>query len=71
MPLNIQEDSDCVIGIHYPERLIDLNVASKRNMLAMRALRNSLIAEGAPDEGPPHCRPSNEEEIRNFFWLAN
>nr|ACJ08741.1 cryptochrome [Sarcophaga bullata] len=71
MPMNIQEDSDCVIGIHYPERLIDLNVACKRNTIAMRTLRNALIAEGAPDNGPPHCRPSNEEEIRNFFWLAD
>lgn len=71
MPLNVQEAVDCLIGVHYPERLIDLNVASQRNMLAMRTLRNSLIAEGAPDNGPPHCRPSNEDEIRTFFWLAD
>ncbi|KAM7361384.1 circadian regulator cryptochrome [Cochliomyia hominivorax] len=71
MPLHVQESVNCLIGVHYPDRLIDLNVASQRNMLAMRALRNSLIAEGAPDNGPPHCRPSNEEEIRTFFWLAD
>ncbi|XP_065354622.1 cryptochrome-1 [Calliphora vicina] len=71
MPLNVQEQADCLIGVHYPDRLIDLSVASQRNMLAMRTLRNSLIAEGAPDEGPPHCRPSNEEEVRNFFWLSD
>lgn len=66
----VQNELNCVIGVHYPERIIDLAEASKRNMLAIRALRNALIADGAPQEGPPHCRPSNEEEIRHFFWLT-
>ncbi|XP_017145329.1 cryptochrome-1 [Drosophila miranda] len=56
---------ECLIGVHYPERIIDLSKAVKRNMMAMTALRNSLITP------PPHCRPSNEEEVRQFFWLAN
>ncbi|ALC47765.1 cry [Drosophila busckii] len=60
-----QERFECLVGIHYPERIIDLEKACKRNMLAMRALRHSLI------EPPPHCRPSNEEEVRQFFWLAD
>ncbi|XP_037947512.1 cryptochrome-1 [Teleopsis dalmanni] len=70
MPMELQENVECVIGVHYPERMIDLSLASKRNMLAMRTLRDALIAEGAPNDGPPHCRPSNEEEVRQFFWLA-
>ncbi|XP_017856393.1 PREDICTED: cryptochrome-1 [Drosophila arizonae] len=60
-----QKRYECLIGVHYPDRIIDLSLASKRNMLAMKALRNSLI------EPPPHCRPSNEEEVRQFFWLAD
>jgi len=60
-----QEQYECLIGVHYPERIIDLSMAVKRNMLAMKSLRNSLITP------PPHCRPSNEEEVRQFFWLAD
>ncbi|XP_043946773.1 cryptochrome-1 [Drosophila biarmipes] len=60
-----QEQYECLIGVHYPERIIDLSVYVKRNMMAMKALRNSLITP------PPHCRPSNEEEVRQFFWLAD
>lgn len=68
-PQEIQEQAECIIGIHYPNRIIDLNAASKQNNMAMTALRNALIADGAPSDGPPHCRPFNEEEIRQFFWL--
>ncbi|XP_067615361.1 cryptochrome-1 [Eurosta solidaginis] len=71
MPDEVQKNCECVIGVHYPERIVDLARVSKRNTLAMKALRHSLIAEGAPEEGPPHCRPSNEEEIRQFFWLVD
>ncbi|EDW83799.1 uncharacterized protein Dwil_GK13802 [Drosophila willistoni] len=59
-----QERYECLIGVHYPEPIIDLSLALKRNTLAMTNLRNSLITP------PPHCRPSNEEEVRQFFWLA-
>ncbi|XP_053955954.1 cryptochrome-1 [Anastrepha ludens] len=71
MPQELQERYECLIGVHYPERIVDLAKMSKRNTLAMQALRHSLIADGAPDEGPPHCRPSNEEEVRQFFWLVD
>lgn len=60
-----QERYECLIGVHYPERIIDLAKATNHNMLAMMALRNSLITP------PPHCRPSNEEEVRQFFWLSD
>ncbi|KAL7729669.1 hypothetical protein ACLKA6_007941 [Drosophila palustris] len=38
-----QESCECLIGVHYPRRILDLALASKRNMLAMKALRNSLM----------------------------
>lgn len=67
-----QEKAECIIGIHYPNPMIDLALATERNMKAMRDLRMSLTAAaGAPDKTPPHCRPSNEEEVRHFFWLAD
>lgn len=71
MPQETQENYECVIGVQYPERIVDLAKVSKRNTLAMQALRKSLIAGGAPDDGPPHCRPSNEEEVHQFFWLVD
>ncbi|XP_039961054.1 cryptochrome-1 [Bactrocera tryoni] len=71
MPQEMQENYECVIGVQYPERIVDLAKVSKRNTLAMQTLRQSLIAGGAPDEGPPHCRPSNEEEVHQFFWLVD
>lgn len=71
MSAELQEHVECIVGVHYPERIIDLAVASKRNMQAMATLRQALIENGAPEDGPPHCRPSNEEEIRQIFWLAD
>ncbi|KAH8280088.1 hypothetical protein KR018_007531 [Drosophila ironensis] len=65
MSADQQQQYECLVGVHYPERILDLSRAVKSNMLAMKALRHSLI------EPPPHCRPSNEEEVRNFFWLAD
>uniref|UniRef100_T1PEJ3 Cryptochrome-1 n=1 Tax=Musca domestica TaxID=7370 RepID=T1PEJ3_MUSDO len=71
MPLEEQEKAECLIGVHYPSPMIDLTLATERNMKAMRDLRMSLTSAGAPDKTPPHCRPSNEEEVRHFFWLAD
>ena len=63
-----QENSECIIGQHYPQLIVNLTVASARNTAKMNALQQALVNEGTP---PPHCRPSNEQEIRNFFWLPN
>lgn len=65
-PKAVQESINCVLGVHYPERIVDLAVASARNIAAMNDIRNALIIIDGP---PSHCRPSNEEEVRRFFWL--
>lgn len=59
-----------MIGIDYPERIINLEQTSENNCNKMKMIRDSLVADGAPANGPPHCRPSNEDEIRKFFWLV-
>ena len=69
MSLIMQEKYNCIIGQDYPERIVDLATASQRNSAKMNALQQSLLSEDT--KPPPHCRPSNEQEIRNFFWLPN
>lgn len=66
MPQDLQNKLHCIIGVHYPERIIDLPESLARNNRTMFSLRESLMGEG---EAPPHCRPSHRNEIRQFFWL--
>lgn len=68
MPLSEQKRSKCIIGEHYPKRIIDFVKAAESNMTAMRNLRQDLMEGGAAP--PPHCRPSDEAEVRQFFWLV-
>lgn len=63
-PVDVQVKHECIIGQHYPEPIIDLAQASQVNSNRMKKIRESLI------EGQPHVRPSNEDEIRTFFWIA-
>lgn len=63
--LDIQEDAGCMIGDDYPAPIIDVVRATQINCDRMKRIRDSLI------EAQPHVRPSNEEEIRNFFWIAD
>ncbi|KAG5682744.1 hypothetical protein PVAND_012077 [Polypedilum vanderplanki] len=65
-PLEIQKRCRCVIGKDYPEPMIDLNRAMQINSSRMKEIRNSLI-----EVKQPHVRPSNEDEIRTFFWIAD
>lgn len=64
-PLSVQETSECIIGEQYPGPIIDLKSASQRNTNAMNKIRESLMGTTCPE----HVRPSNDNEIRNFFWL--
>lgn len=66
MPMQIQESAECVIGVHYPAPIIDIVSASQRNQKAMKEIRDTLM-----NETPQHVRPSDEKEIRKFFWLAD
>lgn len=62
-PKEIQEECDCLIGQNYPLPMIDLAQMSQSNCERMKKIRESLI------EAQPHVRPSNEDEIRTFFWI--
>ncbi|XP_053690521.1 cryptochrome-1 [Sabethes cyaneus] len=65
-PLKIQQECGCIIGTDYPSPMIDLVEAGKRNANTMKSIRQKLMERGST---PPHCRPSNMDEIRQFFWL--
>lgn len=64
-PRSSQEGFNCIIGEKYPEPIIDLKRAMVINANRMKHIRESLI------ESHPHVRPSNEDEIRTFFWIAD
>lgn len=73
-PLDVQEAANCVIGVNYPIQIVNLTAVSQRNGEAMKDYRNSLLVDTSTvNEGwsQSHCRPSNEEEIRQFFWLCS
>lgn len=61
--LDLQEKAGCIIGKDYPERIVDHRQASLHNRQYMEKIRMDLM------NAPPHCCPSNEEEIRQFMWL--
>uniref|UniRef100_A0A1B6CJU7 Cryptochrome-1 n=1 Tax=Clastoptera arizonana TaxID=38151 RepID=A0A1B6CJU7_9HEMI len=58
-----QEKAGCIIGRDYPERMVKHQQASMRNKNMMMDIRNSLM------RAPPHCCPSNVEEVRQFMWF--
>lgn len=62
-PIELQNRCRIVIGQEYPMPITNLTVASQINCDRMKKIRESLI------EAKPHVRPSNEDEIRNFFWI--
>ena len=64
-PKAIQEENECIIGQHYPSPIIDLAQMSQINCDRMKKIRESLI------DDQPHVRPSNDDEIRTFFWIAD
>lgn len=71
-PVDVQEESGCVIGEHYPAPMIDLSTSGKANAKAMQQIRQSVLEGGKNNsEELPHCRPSSEDEIRQFFWLTD
>lgn len=66
-PLDVQESEhvNCIVGENYPLPMLDLMQASNINIQRMKNIRNSIV------ETKPHVRPSNEDEIRMFFWIAD
>lgn len=64
-----QTEYQCIIGIHYPQTMIDFKEAVKKNRETMKNIRDQLLKES--ETQPEHCRPSSKDEIRKFFWLSN
>jgi len=67
-PLEVQEEANCVIGKDYPQPMVDHDTASAYNRKMMLELQKSLLLKFK--EPPKHIKPSNEEEIRNFFRIG-
>lgn len=63
-PQDIQEESEILMGQTYPLPMIDLTQMMQINCQRMKNIRESIVSK-------PHVRPSNENEIRNFFWIAD
>lgn len=65
-PIEVQENVECIIGQDYPTPMIDLRRSMQINSSRMNEIRDSLIGR------EKSCiRPSNEDEIRTFFWIAD
>lgn len=62
--MEIQEEKEIILGQNYPLPMLDLNQAMQINCQRMKNIRESIVST-------PHVRPSNENEIRNFFWIAD
>lgn len=65
IPEDIQKECDCLVGQQYPSPIINLAQMSRINCERMKKIRESLI------ESQPHVKPSNEDEVRTFYWIAD
>jgi cryptochrome len=63
-PIDVQREANCIVGQHYPERMVNHQEASARNRQYMQKIRERLM-----EKPPSHCCPTNEEEARQFMWL--
>jgi cryptochrome len=64
-PIEIQKKYGVIIGQNgYPFPMIDLTQAMEINCQRMKKIRESIIDK-------PHVRPSNEDEVRMFFWIID
>lgn len=69
-PKPIQSEVGCVIGLDYPEPMLDLAQVGERNVRALKDIRRAVVQQG-DSTLPAHCRPSNDAEICKFFWLSD
>jgi hypothetical protein len=67
-PLQIQKESDCIIGKDYPGPIIDFEKASRENDLKIKQYfqTDNLEAFRSFLENKEVIRPSNQKEY-NFF----
>ena len=62
-PLSVQREAGCVVGEHYPCRMVNHEVASRHNRKLMERIAEQLGAR------PPHCMPAGDAEVKHFFGL--
>jgi len=66
-PVEIQEESGCIVGKDYPSPMINHKVAFRRNAREMSNLAKSLMEKFK--EEPKHIKPSNAKEAKSFLGL--
>jgi len=66
-PLDVQKEAGCIIGMDYPQPMVDNLKTQKRNTETMRNFQTVLLTGNR--EEPPHVKPSNESEVESFFRL--
>lgn len=66
-PPEVQEQCGCIIGKDYPAPMVNLAEVNKCNANKMNIIRQKLLDQGGST--PAHCRPSDMDEVRQFFWL--
>ncbi|XP_074647612.1 cryptochrome-1-like [Tubulanus polymorphus] len=64
-PRAVQEKANCIVGVDYPQPMVDHKAVSTVNMKRMKELRDLLH-----EKVPPHCAPSGAQEISEFSWLG-
>jgi len=67
--IEAQTAAECILGEHYPQRIVIHEEASRRNREKMVLIREQIIKQG---EGfaPPHCKPSSKNEVYQFFRIT-
>jgi len=68
-PIEAQQAANCLIGKDYPARMVIHEEVSRRNREHMVAIREKIVAK-CQGSAPPHCKPSSENEVYQFFCIA-
>jgi len=66
-PKDVQEEAGCIIGKDYPEPVVDHDTVVRRNKEMMESLQVDIMTK--LKHVPLHIKPSDSEEIKNFFRL--
>ncbi|VVC31760.1 Rossmann-like alpha/beta/alpha sandwich fold,Cryptochrome/DNA photolyase class 1,DNA photolyase, N- [Cinara cedri] len=64
-PDSIQKEVGCIIGKDYPHRIVEHTEVARENRKKMQSLRISLMNSSMV----PHCRPSDQTEVKQFMHL--
>ncbi|XP_025017377.1 cryptochrome-1 isoform X2 [Tetranychus urticae] len=73
-PIEVQKEANCIIGVDYPEPIINHDVAFKTNQKLMESVKNVFLDHRYQSMSnfkhiPNHVAPSNIEETKAFLCL--